>query len=87
MLPADTFPQSNTLFAATAEPAARPLKAYCGAIAGGPLKGTKVAVTAWRPTTEELLRLNAGGSLYVSTLGGLAAHYVTVDFHEATHPQ
>jgi hypothetical protein len=81
-----TFPQANTFLAPPAgvEGQVQPIAAHVGQIQGGSCDGATILVAAWLPTVEELARLNAGGSIYVTFLGGMNPHMVTTLFGEAT---
>jgi len=83
------FPEANARFHAPADLAESQcltISAYHGVVRGGSVDGSPLVVTCWQPTPEELARLNAGGPIYLSFIGGLPPHFVTVSFEEATHP-
>lgn len=54
---------------------------------GSNLDGAPFVVTGWKPSPEELEELNRGGSIYLSCLGGLPAHFLTTDFNTAVYGQ
>lgn len=88
MRPED-FPESNCVFgppAALAESQCHSVPAYKGEIKTGSCDGLKQVVVAWRFTKEEIEVLSNGGLLYLSVIGGLLPHYLSLSFHDATHP-
>jgi len=88
MNPTD-FPQANAVFGPPMdleESQCQRIPCYSGKVRGGSVDGSDIVVTAWLPTPEELAVLNAGKPLFLSFLGGLPPHFLTVDFGQATHP-
>lgn len=84
-----TFPEANASFKAPAdlhENQVATIMAYCGPIPGGSMDGEKMVVVAWKPDAAELEALKAGAPVFLTTLGGLPPHFLTVDFHNATNP-
>lgn len=63
-----------------------PIRAYRGQAAGGSVDGVDIVVVAWQPSDDDLVILKQGGVVYLSVIGGLPAHFLTTDFHAATHP-
>lgn len=63
------------------------IAAYQGVVpSGNNLEGAGFVVTAWKPNADDLRRLNEGGSVYMSYLGGgLAPHFLSTTFPEATY--
>lgn len=83
------FPQANKVFKAPPdleESQCMPLPAYVGIVRGGSLDGALQVVVAWMPTAEEIEALRRGEPIFLSMMGGLAPHYLTTNFHAATHP-
>lgn len=60
---------------------------FQGAYEGGSCDGAPCVVVAYQLTPEdfEALKQN-GGVIYFSMMGGLAPHYPSLNFHDATHP-
>lgn len=53
---------------------------------GNNLEGSPFVVTAWKPSPDELRRLNEGGPVYLTYMGGgLAPHFLSASFAEATY--
>lgn len=90
MIPCD-FPESNVVAGVMAdyehESHVRSLRAYVGTMDGGPLDGVDIVVTAWKPTLEELARLNSGAPVFLSCIGGLPPHFLCTTFEAATTPR
>ena len=65
----------------------RTIPAYRGRVEGGSCDGYETVVVAYdlSPEEIEILRQN-GGRIFLSMLGGLAPHFLSFSFHEATHP-
>lgn len=61
------------------------IPAYVGTIEQGNLDGSNFVVVAWKPEPKDLIRLMAGGAIYLSCLGGLPPHFLTTSFAEATY--
>lgn len=83
------FKEANIPFCAPkdlAESQCATIKGFCGVVQGGSCDGVTIAVVAYRPTPEELDAINNGAPIYLSCLGGLPPHFLTTDFHTATHP-
>lgn len=57
--------------------------AYEGVVKGGSVDGAKLVIVAWKPSPEELKELNEGGSIFLSSLGGLNPHRLTTNFQAA----
>lgn len=82
MKPAD-FPESNRKFGpppGMSESQVQTIDAYMGKIDRGPLEGAEMVVTAWQPDADDLARLNAGGVVYLSFIGGLPPHCAATQF-------
>lgn len=88
MTPSD-FPDSNSVFGpppGLEESQCLSIPAYVGEVRGGSCDGLRHVIVAWRPSEEELRDLQQGGLVYLSVIGGLAPHYLSTDFHTASHP-
>jgi hypothetical protein len=89
MSPVD-FEQSNCVFGPPpdlAEEQCSSIHAFQGIVKGGSCDGVAVVVVAWKPSSEELEKLNQGSPIFLSCLGGLPPHFLTTDFESAKHPQ
>ena len=69
------------------------VESQCGTVAtfktqivGGSCDGLPLCVVAWRPDESDIHTLVKGGVVFVSVIGGLPPHFLTTDFHSATHP-
>ena len=83
------FPEANSRYGAPdglAESQVMTIAAFQHEVQGGSLDGHPQVVVAWMPSPEDLAVLNDGKPLYISMMGGLAPHYPSVDFYQATHP-
>lgn len=60
----------------------RSVPAFSGQITIGPFEGTQIAITAWKPSPEELAELNRGAPVFISFIGGLPPHYVGTSFNQ-----
>lgn len=83
------FPQANARLGPPegfAESQVMTIPAFIGQVASGSVDGATLVVVAWKPTSEELEQLNAGGAIYLSCIGGLPPHFLTTDFEQATRP-
>lgn len=88
MTPA-VFPEANAHFGPPPgldEAQVKTVAAYCGPIPRGSLDGEKLVVVAWRPSQAELAELNAGGLIYMTSIGGLPPHYLSASFAAAIDP-
>ena len=62
------------------------IRAYRGVIPpGSNLDGAAFVVVAWKPDLDDLKRLNEGGCVYLSSLGGLNPHFLSTLFAQATY--
>lgn len=82
MIPAEEFPQANTVFNSPPdlEGSCLPIKAHIGQVQGGIFDGSMQCIVAWKPTVEELAELNRGGSIYLAVMGGLPPHCLSTNF-------
>jgi hypothetical protein len=87
---ATNFPESNCRHGpppSLEESQCRTIDSYHGTVVGGSCDGLPVFVTAWRPSREELEALMAGHPVFLSFVSNaLPPHFLSVDFHAATHP-
>lgn len=84
-----TFPEVNCKFGPPAdfeESQVHSIPAFRGGVATGSCEGADCVVVAYAMTKEEATVLAAGGLLYFTMLGGLAPHYPSLTFHDATNP-
>lgn len=87
MLPT-TFPQSNAVFTAPADldkTQCADIHACKGKVVGGTLDGANFVITAWKPDARELGLLNAGQPVFLTCIGGLPPHHLSVTFEEASN--
>lgn len=83
------FPEANCRFgppAGVAESQVAVVTGYVGDITSGSLDGYQVAVVAWKPDAQDLLRLQAGGTVFLTCLNGLPAHFLSTSFPDAVNP-
>lgn len=88
MIPVN-FPEANCAFTRPPdldESQCMPIPAYCGEVERGSIEGSNFVVVARTPTFDELVRILAGGPIFISMMGGLAPHCLSTTFHDATHP-
>lgn len=85
------FPQANRVLSPPADLDERQcgsIPAYVGEVQpGSSLDGASIVVVAWRPNAAELAVLNAGGNVFLSCIGGLVPHLLSVDFDAAISPR
>lgn len=55
-------------------------------VVGGSCDGVKQVIVAWKPTEQELQKIIEGNPIFISMMGGLAPHYPSMSFQEATNP-
>lgn len=83
------FDECNVCYSAPqdmSEQQVRTIDAYRGRVEGGSCDGADLAIVAWLPTEQELKSLNEGKPIFLSMLYGLAPHFLTTSFKEASHP-
>lgn len=83
------FPEANTVFGPPSdleESQCASIPAYVGEAKGGSVDGSKVVVVAWYPTPNERDLIQHGAPIFITMMGGLAPHFLTVSFNEATLP-
>lgn len=84
-----SFVQANANFSAPSdlhEQQVRTIPAFKGEVKFGSCDGVPLVVVAWKPDERELQALNAGEPVFLSCIGGLPPHFLTVSFTEATNP-
>lgn len=84
----DTFPEVNTQFTAPdglEESQVQTIPGFMGTVDRGSVEGLQMIVVAWKPSPVDLVRLNTGGVIYLTVLGGLPPHFLTTSFAEATN--
>jgi hypothetical protein len=89
MIPAD-FAESNTVFGPPPDMTkeqVEPIRAYVGEVARGSCEGARLIVVAWAPSAEERAAIEKGSLVYLTMIGGLAPHFLTTDFAQATNPR
>jgi hypothetical protein len=84
------FPECNVVFGPPPdmeESQVRRIPAFQGKAEGGGCDGADIVVVAYQLTPQELLALaQQQGVIYLSMIGGLAPHYLSFNFQQATHP-
>jgi hypothetical protein len=83
---ATTFEQANCKFGPPGDMTdtqCGTVSAFKGQSRGGPLDGVEIVVVAWQPTPEDLQRLNDGHPVFLTSVGGLPAHFLSTSFEEA----
>jgi hypothetical protein len=69
-----------------AESQVQSIKAYRGDVPGpSPMEGDLFVAVAWKPSAEDLQRLQEGGLIYLTMIGGLAPHFLTTNLEEACY--
>lgn len=85
-----SFPEANKTFGPPegyTKDQVVPVRAYVGEHKSGSVDGAPVCVVCWQLSIDEIEFLKANdGKLFISMIGGLAAHYPALTFHQATHP-
>lgn len=88
MIP-EKFPEANCNFGPPSEleeSQCYSVVGYRGQIQGGSCDGLEQVVVAYRFTEAELEFLKEKKVIYLSMIGGLAPHFLSYNFHTATHP-
>jgi len=81
------FDEANTSYGPPPDLAdcqCRTIAAFQGRVQGGSMDGETMVVVAWQPTDDERAALAAGGLVFLTMMGGLAPHFLTTSFEEAT---
>lgn len=84
-----TFPECNAQFTAPPdldESQVQTIPAFIGTVTHGSMDGSEVCVVAWMPTKEDVEKICRGLPIFITMVGGLAPHYPSMSFDEATHP-
>ncbi len=88
MVPVD-FPEANATFgppAGLTESQVQSIQAYVGQVERGSVEGVSMVVLAWKPTLQEIEVIKRGGIIFLTVLGRCPPHYLSTNFHDATHP-
>jgi hypothetical protein len=83
------FPEVNANYGPPSdleESQCRTILAYRGQIEGGSCDGLDCVVVAYHVDEATLATLKRTGLIYFTMVGGLAPHYPSLSFHDATHP-
>jgi hypothetical protein len=84
------FPETNITFGPPphlTELLCLSIRAFQHDVLGGSCDGEPQVVVCYQLEPEEIAFLQQnGGKIFVSMLGGLAPHYLSFDFYNATHP-
>lgn len=81
------FPEANTRHRAPEgldESHVKTIPSFRAQIHDGPHDGAEMIVVAWRPSPDDLKKLNEGGFIYLSMMGGLCPHFLSTEFKEVT---
>lgn len=63
------------------------IEGYMGPTIGGSTDGAPLIVLAYLPSAHEIAQIVAGEPIFLTVMGmGLPPHYLSTDFHTATHP-
>lgn len=84
-----TFPEANVRFGppdGMEESQVMSIPAHVCEAKSGSCDGVQMVVVAWLPSAEELRDMQQGKPVYLSMIGGLAPHFLTTDFKQATNP-
>lgn len=82
------FPQFNVRYGppeGLEESQVRTIWAWHGQC-GGSCDGLNLVVVAYKPTPEEIAHIVSGKPIFISQLGGLAPHFLSTSFEQATNP-
>jgi hypothetical protein len=88
MSPTD-FPECNARFGPPSEMAesqVMTISAYIGESKQGSVDGSRLAVTAWKPSAEEITDIINGNPVFLTCMGGLPPHFITTRFEQAINP-
>jgi hypothetical protein len=83
------FSQANKYFGPPAgleESQVRSIPAFVGDTTSGSVDGVPLVVVAWQPSFEDLELMKQGKPIFITMMGGLAPHYLSMSFEQATHP-
>lgn len=64
------------------------IPAYLGTVDRGSVEGAKIVVVAWQLSPEDLYAMSRQEipTIYISMLGGLAPHFLSLSFKDSIHP-
>jgi hypothetical protein len=82
------FPEANCVFRPPPdleESQCHSVPAFSGQIIGGSCDGLKCVVVAWKPSVDELEALKNGQPIFLTMIGGLAPHFLSLSFEQSTH--
>lgn len=85
----EKFTEANTEFhppIGLEESQCQTIHGYVGQIKSGSCDGCDQTVVAYRLSIEEIEWLRRNPVLYLSMIGGLAPHFLSFSFEQATHP-
>lgn len=85
----EVFPECNSRFNPPPnldESQCHTLPAYAGMVLGGSCDGLAQVVVAYRLSLEDIEEIAKTGVIYITMLDGLLPHYLSFNFHDATHP-
>lgn len=83
------FEQSNCIFGPPPdleESQCRTIPAYRGNTEGGSCDGAPCVVVAYHVDEADIAVMRRTGLIYFTMIGGLAPHYPSLSFRDATHP-
>lgn len=83
------FPESNNEYGPPRgmdESQVRTVPVFKGKVEGGSCKDFPIVVVCYELTEADVEALLHGRKIYVSMIGGLAPHYLSQTFYDATHP-
>ena len=83
------FPQATTFFGpppGLSESQVKMIPAFIGTVQRGSMEGSAMVITAWKPSPDDLARLNQGDPIFLTFLGSLPPHMVSTDFDIASQP-
>ncbi len=83
------FPQCNARYGppeGMAESQVRTIHAHDTRALGGSTDGAHFVIVAHKPTPEDIARIVAGEPIFLTMMGGLAPHFLTTRFEEASNP-
>lgn len=84
-----TFPEATHQFRPPPdleESQCHTIHAYSGTVDRGSLEGSYIVVTAWKPTPQEIMKIRAGRPIFLTCIGSLPPHMLTMSFAEASQP-
>lgn len=85
----EKFPEANITFGPPSEleeSQCQSVSGYRGQVQGGSCDGLQQVIVAYRFTQAELEFLMEKKVIYLSMIGELAPHFLSYNFHQASHP-